>query len=232
MFRYIGKGIYTIPEAARLTKVNPQRIKRWIDGYKYTYKDSLLKSEPVFSSEFRKIDNIIALSFLDLIEIRFIDAFRKHNISMKAIRTAARKASELLKSSHPFASKRFYTVSPGKKTIFLEIEDNETRELIDLLKDQYVMDKIIRPFLHERLEFTPDNIACLWWPLGQDRDVVIDPKRNFGQPIINTYNVPTSAIYNTFLKENSLNDVADWYGVDKGSVSDAIEFEESLVEAA
>jgi hypothetical protein len=33
---YLNNGIYTVPEAARLTGVSTGRIRRWLRGYRYT----------------------------------------------------------------------------------------------------------------------------------------------------------------------------------------------------
>jgi hypothetical protein len=34
-FSLIGRGVYSLPEAARLTKIPPQRIRRWMKGYAF-----------------------------------------------------------------------------------------------------------------------------------------------------------------------------------------------------
>ena len=41
MDKLIGLGIYSIPEAARLTKVPNNTIYRWIRGYKYHSEDEI-----------------------------------------------------------------------------------------------------------------------------------------------------------------------------------------------
>ena len=54
------------------------------------------------------------------------------------------------------------------------------------------MQKVIEPSL-KNLEFESD-VATRWWPLGRAKGVVVDPKRQFGQPIDDATGVPTSVL--------------------------------------
>jgi uncharacterized protein (DUF433 family) len=54
--------------------------------------------------------------------------------------------------------------------------------------------------------------------------VVIDPKRNFGRPIINPEGVPVEALFNAYKAEKSYDKVASWFEVDRESVKDAVEY--------
>ena len=82
-YSMIGVGIYTVPEAARLTGVSAARIRRWIAGYDYKVGQETHGSNPVWPSQLPVIDDRAALGFLDLMEIRFVDAFRRHGVSWK-----------------------------------------------------------------------------------------------------------------------------------------------------
>jgi hypothetical protein len=66
----------------------------------------------------------------------------------------------------------------------------EDDRLIDLFKDaQYVLRKIVEPSL-KGLEFD-DDLASRWWPNGKDSGIVLDPQRQFGQPVEATSGVPS-----------------------------------------
>ena len=95
MDKLIGLGIYSIPEASRLTKVPNQTIYRWIRGYKYRSENETRNMEPLWTRDIPEIDGENAVSFLDLLEIRFIDAFRSAGVSWKFIREAALKAQDV-----------------------------------------------------------------------------------------------------------------------------------------
>src|SRR6266404_3828839 len=47
-FRFIGVGLYTVPEASRLSRVSTGRIRRWLRGYSFTTPSGRHLSPPVF----------------------------------------------------------------------------------------------------------------------------------------------------------------------------------------
>src|SRR5439155_7110457 len=43
---YLNTGIFSVPEAARLTRVSTGRIRRWLKGYRYTSREKSYASPP------------------------------------------------------------------------------------------------------------------------------------------------------------------------------------------
>ena len=214
----LGVGIYTVPEAARITKVRPARIRRWLRGYE--------RSPRVWAPELPEVEGVLALGFRDLIEVRFVDAFRNHGVSWKTLRLAAERAAEILKDTHPFSTRRFKT--DGRK-IFAELVSETGEELLlDLVKSQYGFRQVLGPYLYEGLEFDDSKGAVRWYPLSGSRRVVIDPAVSFGQPIVHPEAVPTAILAKAVQVEESLERVARWYEVDPRAVQDAVEYEELL----
>jgi uncharacterized protein (DUF433 family) len=225
----LGLGIYTIPEAARLTHVAPKRIKRWIEGYSFQHRGETRSSAPLWQREIES-DGLV-LSFRDLLEVRFIDAFRRHGVSWKVIRIAAQHAAEIIQDPHPFSTKKFKT---DGRSIFADIvHDTGKPGLLDLAKDQWELKSIVEPFLFEGVEFSKLGIEPVrWWPLGTNRHVVIDPARSFGQPIVDPESIPTKILARAVKAEGSIDSVARWYLVSPKAVADAVEFERQLSAAA
>lgn len=226
-FELVGRGIYTIPEAARLTKVSPAQLYRWLRGHTYTYHGEEHASPPVVTSDIRPINSSYALSFLDLIEMRFVKAFREYGISLRAIRVASQKAQELLDRTHPFSSHKFRT---DGRTILAQIESEiDDPKLLDLLTDQYKFKEVIPPYLFKGIEFSENDFAQRWWWPGFHKRIVIDPARCFGQPIVSKEGVPTSVLAKMHMVEDSVEKVSRWFEVDERSVVAAIDFESQLV---
>lgn len=220
---YLGTGIYSVAEAARLTRIPPSRIHRWLKGYKFHVDGDLHASPPVWRGQLPVLDGTFALGFLDLIELRFVDAFRKEGVSLHHIRLALDRARSILGVEHPFCSQKFRT---DGRTIFMDIEDEtEDAALLDLVKSQYAFGAVLEPYLRD-LEFESDQVAR-WWPLGRKREVVIDPARSFGQPIVARDSVPTSVLAKAAAIE-PIDAVARWYEVSPKTVRDAVFFEKSL----
>lgn len=223
MNEYLGRGIYIISEVSRLTGIRATTVRRWVEGYRYVRNASARLSVPVFGTEYGAIEGKTALSFLDLVEIRFIEVFRSYGVSWPTIRVASLRAAELLDCAHPFAKKVFYT---DRRTIFARIsQGSDDVALIDLAKRQYAIDKILSPYLHSGLEFNGEEVAERWWPKGKQAGIVVDPKRNFGRPIMDKYNVPTRVLASALRAGASIREVAEWYEVDEESVQAAADFE-------
>jgi hypothetical protein len=184
----IGKGIYSVAEASLLSRVPQRRIRRWLQGYEYKIAGQRRTSSPVLRRDFDSPDGILSLSFLDLLEVRFVNEFRQQGVSWNTIRVASQRAVEVLGHDHPFSTKRFRT---DGKTILLEIaQEAEEAALLDLVRDQYAFRRIVAPFL-KGVEFGPEDVARRWWPMNRRNAVVLDPARAFGQPIVHREGVPT-----------------------------------------
>lgn len=225
-FKQIGYGAYTIAEASRLTKVPCQRISRWTKGYNFKYKGEIRFTPPIISMEYCREKDAPILNFTDLIEIMFLNAFRNQGVAWKTIHIASRKAQEMMKRSRPFSTRLFKT---DGRTILTEINNSiNDKVLLDIIKDQYVFENIIAPYLHG-LEYNRFDEPEKWWPLGRERCIVIDPQRSFGAPIVAKGGIPTTILYKSVKANQSIDLVTDWYEVGKQEVIDACEFEEKLV---
>ncbi len=225
-FRLIGQGIYTIPDVARFTGLSYARARNWIKGYHYRYHGERRETSPIITSNFDPIDNSYAISFLDLIEIRFVKEFLRFGISLRTIRAASVRAQELLERAHPFSTNVFRT---DGRTILADIaEEEQDKNLMDLIKQQYEIYSIFDPFLYESIDFSEQDYALRWYPHKDNRTIVIDPSRCLGQPIIDPEGVPTAALWNSYQVEQDFQRVASWFEVREEAIRDAILFEESI----
>ncbi|CAB3755770.1 DUF433 domain-containing protein [Paraburkholderia solisilvae] len=224
-----GIGLYTFHEAARLTKIPLRDIRRWLDGYSYRDKTHApVMVGPLWETELAT-DSLDGVSFHDLLEVRFVHAFRKHGVSLQAIRLASQRARELFETDYPFTSRQFRT---DGRTIFASAmkETGET-ELLDLVKQQYAFRKIIEPSLYSGIEFDEDQLAARWYPARRSKAVVLDPAIAFGKPIVTAGAVRTSILHDAVAVEGDKNFVAKLYDVPVSAVDAAIAFEESLAAA-
>ena len=219
----LSAGIYTIPEASRLTRVSTSRIRRWMKGYDFKTKKERHHSNPVWTGQLPRIDEQIAVGFKDLMEIRFVHAFLQKGVTWKTMREAHLKAKARLGTDHPFCTHKFAT--DGRHILQEDAQASGDDSFINIVNDQREFNRIVTPFLKE-LEFDQGNLR--WWPLGRERLVVVDPVRNMGQPSVTRSGVPTRVLANSVKANDSLNQVARWYEVTLQEVKDAVAFEESL----
>jgi hypothetical protein len=128
-----------------------------MEGYWYTHGDKRRYSRPIVQSDIGRDAGELSLTFADLMEIRFLNAFREKGVSWPSIRIAAERVGRLIQSTHPFSTKIFKT---DGRTILAEIADTEGEKLLDLVKNQWELGVISR-FLFAGIRFNESaNHAC------------------------------------------------------------------------
>ncbi len=223
--QYFGLGIYSLREAWRLTGVPTHRIRRWLRGYGFLSGGKKHRSPPVWQGQLDPIEGSLALGFLDLVELRCVDAFIKAGVTWPTMRKAREAASKSLRTEHPFCTARFST---DGRAVFLKLEPMEGDPgLLDIVSKQRYFEKIMRPLIRQ-LEFARAGTLSRWWPLGMDHAVVLDPHRSFGRPIVDAAGVPTDVLSQALQVNRDLEEVCRWYEVSKEEALDVKEFERSL----
>jgi uncharacterized protein (DUF433 family) len=232
----LGRGVYSGTEALQLVNfrrqnettrgsISRQTLVRWLQGYEYLDRSGARHhSDPLWHPDYAD-DGVVEVTFRDLIELRFVRAFRDAGLGLQTIRACFERAVEEVNDTRPFSTQRFRT---DGKTIFLEItHDVREGELIDLRRRQSVFHRLVAPSLRD-LEFDADVVAR-WFPLGITRkSIVVDPARAFGRPIVSDGGIPTEIISDAVKLEGSPEKVAKLYDVPPLAVREAVAFQQQL----
>ncbi|GAB7532133.1 hypothetical protein PS3A_45480 [Pseudomonas sp. 3A(2025)] len=189
--RLIGVGLYTAGEASLYTGISASDIRRWMFGYTSHGVDH----PGLWTPELSFLDENL-LGFHDLLEIRFVHAFRQHGVSLQAIRSASRQATELFDQRYPFTCRRFQT--DGRDIFATVLDETGDEALLDLVKRQYAFKQVIKPSLYEGIDYTLEGSAQRWYPLKRSKAVVLDPARNFGKPVLTSASIDTATLYQAF----------------------------------
>jgi uncharacterized protein (DUF433 family) len=224
-YRIIGRGIYSLPDAHRITGVPARRIRRWATGYHFTSSGRLRHSAPVIANELSAELGVPALSFADLLEVRFLNAFREYGVKWKAIRIASERARDILGLSHPFSSQRFST--DGHTILARFVAETGDEVMLDLVRSQYEFERIIALYVMGEIEFDDHGGPRLWRPFPDSDRIVIDPTRSFGAPIIDDAGIPTLVLARAVQAEGSIETVAQNFDVDINAVDTAFRYEAS-----
>lgn len=217
----VSGGFYTVSEAARLLGIaGGQRITRWLVP-------TAKGNPPIILRDYQRIGREHELSFLDLMEVRFVEHFRQQKISLQALRVASREARKELAVSHPFATSgvKFQT---DRKQVFLETaRATGDKQLLNLMTKQIAIYEIIESSFARDLEFDVDGLARQWRPSPSlAPNVIVSPVFAFGRPVIASRRVPTKTLFEAW-KANG-NDAAatgDWFDVEPDAVDEAVRFE-------
>jgi uncharacterized protein (DUF433 family) len=223
----LGVGFYTVPQAARLLRIPPVNIRRWLGGYTYRKAGRRHAMPPLWEPQLPPNGHRIELGFRDLIELRFVQQFLEAGLGLLTIRNCLVHARAYVNDDRPFSTRRFRT---DGRTIFLESAKRAGEaEVLDLKNRQYELKQLIERSFKD-LDLEADAVAR-WRPLRGKQSIVIDPARAFGQPIAARSGVPTRTLADAAQVEESLDKVAELYEVSPGALRDAIAFETSLAAA-
>ena len=223
---FVGQGIYTVPDVAKLTRITPQNIYNWLYGDRPAgVSDKHAKKHPALLHQFELMNHIANVSFRDMIQIKFVCFFRAQGVSLQTIRIAAENAAKLLSTTHPFCSAKFKT---DGATLLAEVfERNGDSSLVELKSMQHVFKDIVDPFL-KTLEYDHD-IVSKWWHSEGNGKVVVDPKCNFGKPTVAKCGYTTETLYDAYMANGkSAKKVSEWYEVKQKDVEQAVDFEMRL----
>lgn len=179
---------------------------------------------PIVDRDFKDSRTI---SFLDLMEMRFIEAFRSQGVSMQTLRAAAERARREWDQPHPFALSRAKYLT-DRRSVFAQVaEQKGDRITWDLASGQHEMWDVIEATIAKGVEFDPSSeLARRWFPMPLEFPMVgVDPAIAFGKPALAKERIPTSAIYRMWKAEGSIARAADAFEIDEDAVRAAVEFE-------
>lgn len=228
----VGVGFYSRAEAARLLNVHPARLNRWVQGYTYKIREETSqitrRKGPVVRVYLPAVDSVLALSFVELMELRIIKGFLGKGISLQRIRIAAERAVDLFQTAHPFATRRVFT---DKRSVFAELgHGTELPDVIELTKNKHLQIQsgiLLADYLDE-ISFSDQTLlANRWWPLSRNFPVVLDPKIGFGTPVVEGTATRTEVVAG-MAKATSADVAANVYQLTKRQVEASVQFEELL----
>lgn len=221
--------MYPLSRAARLVGTDLRTARRWLRGYSWKYMDGRRASGPLWPLEYATDDDLGAeqvLSFRDLLELRTVSRFIQQGVSLRVVRATIDVAREVL-GDYPLHSQKF--VTDGRKIFLDAVNLAGGTELLDLKARQYTIEAVIRPSLIEGIEYGDNAVALRWFPNPKQRAIVLDPRVQFGEPIVAASGVPTNTLAAAYFAEGKDSGrVARLYRVTPQAVKAAVAFEHRL----
>lgn len=213
-------GFYSIGDATRLLGVShAAKLRGWINGWPNS------NSGPIVDRDFKKTSTV---SFLDLMELRFVEYFRGVGVSMPTLRKAAEMARKEWSVQHPFALSNVKYLTDRRNVIAQASEALDDKQTWELATGQYLIWDTIEASIAKGIVFDPaTHLASRWQPRpGDHPDIVLDPARAFGKPIVDSAGIPTDALFRQWKAEDGNFDrVARWFEVSRQQVEGAVRFE-------
>jgi uncharacterized protein (DUF433 family) len=213
----IGLGMYTLQEAARYGQVSTQKLSRWVWGTR--------QFEPVIEPQLKEQGLV---SFYDLIQAKAVDVARAEGIPLRKIRQAIETARERYQVKLPLARKHKLLWYDRE----LHIQLNGIFQVSGKTRHQMSMKKIIEPYAKD-LHFDEQGLAYMWTPFRRfGRRIIIDPNRQFGQPLVEGTGYRADVLATAFQAEGSLESAAEAYNLDVTDIKVAVAYMTYVRQAA
>ena len=203
----LGEGIFLMPDVAAILQLPYSKVRRWLvefwnnrfaNGHTYSFGDEKNK----------------VINFYTLIEFYTFYQLRLQGVGTTKIEFAHNEISKMLKTPYPFAT----NIHTDGKNVWYDYID----EVVNANgKQQIDMKVLLDPFLH-KIKFGENNLAELFFPLENSKKVVVDPKRQFGQPIITGTSLPIRTIHKLHQGGESKKNISLLYDIKLSEVDDAL----------
>lgn len=211
----IGNGIYTVKEISRILRLPYPRVNSWL----HRYWDGKLGGS--YSRNYSwKVDNSKAVGFHTLVEFYVMMQFSEAGVRPKQVLKAHQELSAIYDTPFPFAQKEVLDgIHTDGKKIFLETPEGT----ISLDGTRQFNLEFIRIFFR-KLDFGNDELASRFYPLGKEKSITVDPRRQFGHPVVGNTNIYPETIYNLHKAGEPPGFIAFTYEISEQEVMDAIEY--------
>jgi len=210
------RAIYSYADVDRLIGLHSGTARSWLEGYERLgrYYDPVLRPEPSGSD---------AVTWGEMVEARLLAEFRDRKVPVQRMRPA------LVKLRGEFGRYLLAHASP-----FLEVEG---RVLVQIVQEQVGLERVLQLVVVRDGQFLLTDAverfrsaveydqgrAELLRPDLRTPEVVMDPRRSFGQPAVR--NVRTESLAEDYRAGTGRVELADLYDLTLEQVDAAIRFE-------
>ncbi|MGF7233779.1 MAG: DUF433 domain-containing protein [Frankia sp.] len=221
--------LYTLAEAGRYLGVPTSTFATWANGYvRRPPGRPEVRGEPIVTARpTRDAHGAAVVPFVGLAEGLVLAATRQAGVPLQRIRPALAQLSRELGIEHALASRALYTDGAELLYDFAERGGDDpdarsARELVVLRDGQRVFADVIESYL-QRVEFADDGfVQLIRLPGYRDADVLVDPRRGFGQPIFAHGAARVEDALGRFRAGEPIAEVAEEFGVHQSELEDAL----------
>jgi uncharacterized protein (DUF433 family) len=224
--------LYTLGEASTYLRVPRATLTTWADGYEQHRRDRAIartvRGAPIITAFDAVHRGHARLPFVGIAEAYVLNAFRRAGVPMQRIRPSLDWLVQHV-GPHALASKDLYTDGAEVLWDFAQRagEDSPDGEFVKSLivprSGQYVFKEIVQHYL-QQISFSEDNYANLIrLPQYQHANVVLDPRRGYGQPVFGNSGIRVSDAIGPLRAGESFEAVSGDYGVPVSELRDALD---------
>ncbi len=209
----LGIGLYTIPDLANILNLDRTLVRRWLHEYWGNQFDTTDGNSASWGKGRDK-----TIHFFTLIEFYVFYQLRIQGVSAQNIVKSHEIIRQELNITFPFANSVILT--DGKKIFY----STDGELIINADKSKQINFKsIIEEFCH-KIDFDKDKLALRYWPLGKEKNIVVDPHHQLGQPTIKNTNILAETLYNMYTSGEKIGFISSLYDVSENDVKASVDF--------
>lgn len=214
---FLERAIYGMSQVDRILGLRPGTARRWIDGYERGGRSY----PPVVRLEQTGAD---VVTWGEFVETRLLAGYRGRNVSMHRMRPAVVRLRELLGVRYPLAAVR--PLIHQRDLVYRvqqEVGLGAALSLFEVAKNGQLLPAAALEWFEQSSEVNDEGEVVRVRPLGPGTEVVIDPLRQFGEPVVR--NVRTELIAEQFRAGDPVAAIAETYELTEAQVEAALRYE-------
>lgn len=215
----LDRPLYSFAQVDRLLGLSPGTARRWIDGYRRAGKDHppVVRVEPTGDE---------VATWGEFVETRLLSEYRDAGVSLIRMRPAIDRLREQFHPRYPLAHARPFLDVNGRELVRQAQEavglDRELL-LVVVRNDQIVLSEPAEQFVRSAKFDKETQVVERLRPVADIDEVVIDPLRQFGEPVVRS--VRTEVIAEQLRVGETIDGIAALYDLDRHLVEAALRYE-------
>ena len=213
----LGEGIFTASDIARILNIKYARANYWLQKYWASKLAEHTKHQYTFET-----DGSYAINFKGLVEFYISNELNKQGVSIASIAKAHTLLAKEYNTPYPFASREIieHLKTDGKK-LYATPPD----EIIVSLDGSRQLNLDFIQLFFKKLDFDEHETAVRLWPLGKERQIVVDPRHQFGSPVIKGTNIHPATIAGLVEAGDPDSLIQRLYDISPEQIQDAVDFD-------
>lgn len=213
----LNRPVYSIPQVDRLLGLTAGTAKRWLEGYERMRRSYPPIIRPVATGQ-------ETVTWGEFVETRLLAEYRDSGVPVIHMRPAIERLREEFNTRYPLAHARPLLEVDGHELVLRVQSDvglQRPLQLVVVRNNQLMLAERASRFVRS-IEYE-DNIAGRMHPAPDLRDVVMDPLRQFGEPVVRS--VPTEVIAEQVRAGDPPEMIMDLYDLSRHQVDAALRYE-------
>jgi uncharacterized protein (DUF433 family) len=220
----LSRPVYSLSQVDRVLGLHGGTARRWIDGYDRggRHYDPVVREQTTG-------DEVVTWG--EFVETRLLSEYRSAGVPMLRMRPAVIALREKLQTQYPLASAKTWLDVQGQELV-RKVQEKVGLErrlsLVVVRTGQGVMWSDEAEAFSRSIEWTKETVNGQVERLRAQADlpdVVLDPLREFGEPVLRGRNVRTEILGELYRAGETVQGIAEGYDLPPALVDEAVRYE-------